>query len=101
MVIHEAEIAKVDKEYLLALKIPNNTLKIAITQDVPKDVQKVFNELIVILKNGVFNFELKDVDDKDIFYHVAKEYISQLNSELDDIYKEMKEYNLLGPDNNE
>ncbi len=101
MVTHEAEIIEVEKEYLLALKMPDNTLKIAITQDVPNDVKKVFNELIVSLKNGVFKFALKEVKDKDIFYHVAEEYISQLNSELDVIYKEMEEYNLLGPDNNE
>jgi hypothetical protein len=101
MVTHEAEIIEVDKEYLLALKMPDNMLKIAITQDVPNDVKKVFNELISSLKNGVFKFALNEIEDKDIFYHVAREYISQLNSELNVIYKEMKEYNLLEADNNE
>lgn len=101
MATHEAEIIKIDEEYFLALKLPDNKLEIAITQDLPKDVQKVFNELIVSLKNGVFSFSLKEQEQKDIYYDVAKEYISQLNSELDEIYKEMKECNLLNADNNE
>lgn len=95
MVTHEAEIIEDDKEYYLALKMPDNTLKIPITQDVPKDVQKVFNALIVSLKQGVFDFALEEVEDGDIIYHVAKEYFSQLNTELDDIYREMIEYDLL------
>ncbi|KMP10291.1 hypothetical protein UR09_06720 [Candidatus Nitromaritima sp. SCGC AAA799-A02] len=101
MVTHEADVIKIDEEYFLVLKLPDNKLKIAITQDLPKDVQKVFNDLIVSLKNGIFNFSLNEQEDKDIYYHVAKEYISQLNSELDEIYKEMKEYNLLDADNDE
>ncbi|MBC8287148.1 MAG: hypothetical protein H8E42_06705 [Nitrospinae bacterium] len=99
MVTHEAEIIEVDKEHFLALKMPDNTLKIAITQDAPKEVKKVFNELIVSLKNEVFKFSLKKQEDEDIYYHVAKEYISQLNSELNDIFKEMEEYSLLDGDN--
>lgn len=95
MATHEAEIIEDDEEYYLALKMPDNTLKIPITQDVPKDVQKVFNALIVSLKQGVFDFALEEVEDGDIIYHVAKEYISQLNTELDDIYREMREHDLL------
>ncbi len=99
MVTHEADIIKIDKEYFLALNLQDNVLKIAITQDIPKDVQNVFNELILSLKNGVFKFLLKEQEDADIYYDIAKEYISQLNLELDNIYKEMNEYNLLDTDN--
>jgi hypothetical protein len=39
----------------------------------------------------VFSISLKDAD-KDLFYHVAKEYLEQLNGELLDVYQEMEQY---------
>jgi len=101
METHEAEVIEIDKEYYLSLKVMDNTLNIPITKDVPKEVQKVFNQLILSLKKGVFKFSLKEVEDGDIIYHVAKEYISQLNSEVMDVYKEMEGYGLLEVDKNE
>jgi hypothetical protein len=95
MVTHKAKIVENDGEYYLSLEMPENAMSIPITKDVPKDVQNVFNQLIVSLKTGVFGFEVEEVDNGDIIYHVAKEYISQLNSELKDIYEEMKGYGLL------
>ena len=95
MVIHEAEVTERDKEQYIVLKLKDDMLNIPITQDLPKEVQKVFNKLIVALKKEMFTFSIAEVKDGDIFYHVAKEYIFQLNVELQDIYNEMKEYGLL------
>lgn len=98
MVTHKAKIIEIEKEYYLSIMLPDKPLNIPITQDVPKDVQDVFNQLITSLKNGVFELVLEEVENGDIIYHVAKEYISQLNSELVDVYEEMGNYDLLATD---
>ena len=95
METYKAEVIDDEQEHYLALKIPDNMLNIPITKDVPLEVQKVFNHLIVALKGGAFEFEIEQKDAGDIFYHIAKEYISQLNAELTDIYYEMEEHGLL------
>ncbi len=95
METHNAEITVTEDEYFLTLKLQDKILNIPITKDVPKDIQNIFNELIVTLKKGLLQFNMIDIEDGDIFYHVAKEYISHLNLELKDIYNEMKEQNLL------
>ncbi len=92
---YNAEITIDEDEYYLTLNLQEKNYRISITKDVPKDVQGVFNELIIELKNGLFQFSMSDVEDGDIFYHVAKEYIVHLNSEIKDIYSEMKEQGLL------
>jgi len=95
MEMHEANVVDVEGERYLLLKTPNENLKIPITKDKPKDIQEVFNKLIVLLKKGSFQFALEENDEGDIIYHVGKEYISQLNSELKDVFSEMKSYELL------
>ncbi|MCG7928940.1 MAG: hypothetical protein ABW104_16165 [Candidatus Thiodiazotropha sp. 6PLUC2] len=101
MEIHKADITQVQEDYFLELKLPENTLIIPITQDVPREIQKVFNKLIVALKSGAFNFELEEKDDGDIIYHVVTEYISQLNAELEDIFQELCEHGLVDKTEND
>ena len=95
MEIHKADITQDQEDYFLELKLPGNSLNIPITQDVPKEIQKVFNDLIVALKSGAFKFDLEEKDDGDIIYHVATEYIYQLNVELKDIFEELLEHGLV------
>lgn len=95
METYNAEITTIADECFLVLKIADKELSIPITKDLPKEVQNVFNELIRRLKNGLLQFNMKDVEDGDINYHVAREYISHLNLELQDIYEEMKQHGLL------
>ncbi|MDD5343391.1 MAG: hypothetical protein PHW12_03105 [Smithella sp.] len=66
-----------------------------LTKDEPNEIKKVFNELILHLKEGPLNFTLKEVEDGDLIYHVAKEYIKQLNTELTEVYKELEAHQLL------
>ena len=95
MIAHKAKIIAREGEHYLSLEMIDNTLDIPITQDEPNDILEVFNKLILALKNGVFEFEMEEVDDDDIIHQVGKLYISQLNSELSDIYSEMSDYDLL------
>ena len=95
MVMHKANIIDIEEERYLLLKIPEAECKIPITEDRPKDIQDVFNKLIFSLKKGLFQFELEESGEGDIIYHVGKEYISHLNSELKDVFDEMEGYDLL------
>jgi len=95
MVILNAAIVDIEGERYLLLKTPKEDLKIPITKDRPKDIQDVFNKLIVFLKKGLFQFELEVSGEGDIIYHVVKEYLSHLNSELENVFGEMKGCDLL------
>ncbi len=95
MEIFKAEVKEQDKEHFLVLEVKANALMIPITQDLPKEVKNVFNQLLAFLKEGCFKFDLKKVENGDIYYHISSEYIFQLNKELEDIYKEMKELGLV------
>jgi hypothetical protein len=101
MVTHKANIFDREGERYLALKTNEAELIIPITEDKPKDIQDVFNKLIVLLKKGLFQFELDETDEVDIIYQVGKEYITHLNSELNDVFKEMEGYELLEIDSAE
>jgi len=101
MVTHKANIVDIGGERYLVLKIPNEELKIPITEDRPKDIQDVFNKLILLLKKGLFEFKLEGSEELDIIYHVGKEYISHLNSELKSVFAEMKSHELLELENPE
>lgn len=94
MEIHEAKVEEIDKEHFLILGIKSESLHIPLTKDEPNEVKKVFNALLVELKKGQISFKMKDEEDGDIFYNVAKEYIAQLNSELEQVYEELIEHGL-------
>lgn len=91
----EAIVAEIDSEHYLVLKMNDRELKIPITKDEPKEVKSVFDELIKSLKNGPMQFQIKEVENGDIIYQIGKEYIAQLNSEMQKVYDELNSYGLL------
>ncbi len=90
----KATIIRCEQDTILELTVNEEHLKIVLTEDNPGNVKVVFNRLLEHLKKGVFNFELKD-DKEDLFFHISKEYITQLNSELSGVYKELEDLGLL------
>ena len=92
---YNAVVIEEESEHFISLSIQDRKLKIPLTKDEPNEVKKVFNELIVFLKKGIFNFTMEEKEDGDIFYHVAKEYVDQLNSELTDIHRELTDCSLI------
>lgn len=82
-----------DKSILVLQGVSNNH-EIILTEDNPNNIKSVFNNLIQDLKKGLFQFELED-SSNDLFHNICKEYIVQLNSELQSIYNEMDEFDLL------
>ena len=95
METYNAEVVEKDSECYLSFDVKGEKYNIPLTKDEPNEIKNVFNKLIINLKKGAFNFILPEKEDADIIYHVAKEYIDQLNTELHDIYKELEEYNLI------
>ncbi len=94
METHKAIIRREETKTDLVFSIGGKSLEINLTEDKPIEVKSVFNELLLELKKGEFKFELED-DKADLFFHISSEYISQLNSELSSIYKELEDYELL------
>lgn len=90
----KASIIRGDQNTILALQVSENRYDITLTDDNPNNVKSVFNKLLLKLKDGVYNFELED-STEDLYYHICKEYINQLNTELSSTYKELKDYELL------
>lgn len=94
METHKARIERKDDNAILKLALNSMELDIVLTEDKPNDVKSVFNKLLEQLKNGVFQFSLED-GKEDLYHHICKEYLTQLNAELNSIYQELKEYGLL------
>ncbi len=95
METHEAIVTEVDSEYCLSLKIENDVLDVPLTKDEPNEIKKVFNKLIIHLKQGPLKFTMTEEEDGDLIYQVAKEYVKQLNTELSEVYQELEAHQLL------
>lgn len=91
---HKATIERKDNSATLKLAYDKIVLDIVLTDDKPNDVKSVFNKLLEFLKTEVFEFSLLD-DKEDLYHHICKEYITQLNSELKSTYQELSDYGLL------
>jgi len=94
METHNATIERKEGTATLKLKLGETLLNIVLTEDKPNDVKSVFNKLLEHLKSGEFEFNLTD-DKEDLYFHICKEYITQLNVELKSTYKELQDNGLL------
>ena len=89
-----AKVIERDNEQCLILEIKGKELIIPLTQDEPNEIKMVFTSLILHLKKGPFQISIEEKEDGDIFHNIAKEYINQLNTELDAIRKELEAHSL-------
>lgn len=95
MEIHDAKVTVNESEHFLSLTIHDSILELPLTKDEPNEIKKIFNELITHLKNGPFKFNMEEKDDGDLIYYVAKEYVNQLNKELNEVYQELGSHQLI------
>jgi hypothetical protein len=86
----EASLVATDDTYCIQLD-GNPPIAIPVSEDNPKNVKLAFSALIRRLKSGPFVLKLKETEG-DLFFHVAKEYIEQLNRELAEVYSAMKKH---------
>ena len=94
METHKAKIERKNDGAVLKLVLNSTELDIVLTEDKPNEVKNVFNKLLEQLKNGLFSFLLED-EKEDLYYHICKEYITQLNTELNSIFQELSAHGLL------
>lgn len=93
METHNATIIREENSATLRLALSDLQLDIVLTEDKPNDVKNVFNKLLEQLKNGEYQFILTD-SKEDLYFHICKEYLIQLNAELKSIYKELEDNEL-------
>ena len=94
MATHNATIERKETGATLKLVIGDEELNIVLTEDNPNEVKSVFNKLLIHLKDHEIEFNLTD-DKEDLYLHICKEYITQLNAELKSTYKELEDNGLL------
>lgn len=94
MATYNATIDRNGTSAILKLALGEAVLDILLTEDKPNDVKTVFNKLLEQLKSGEFGFTLSD-EKEDLYHHICKEYLTQLNSELESTYKELQDNGLL------
>lgn len=90
----KASIKRDTSNASLVLEINGKKLEILLTDDNPNDIMSVFNSLLKDLKKELIQFKLDDTKD-DLYFHICKEYIKQLNAEIKEIHSELTDYNLL------
>lgn len=89
----KANLRKQEEKYFIDILF-DTTISIPISDDDHNEVKSAFNLLIEQLKDRAFSIELNEAD-KDLFYHVAVEYLEQLNIELLSVHQEMEQYGFL------
>lgn len=94
MEANKATIKRTEDSSSLVLYVNGQEFEIVLTDDNPNNIKEVFNNLLKELKKGLFEFELKD-DGDDLYHHICSEYLVQLNSELNSVYQELQDHDLL------
>ena len=89
-----AIVRSADDLYFIEIEVGDENVMIPMSEDKSNEVKSAFNKLINRLKDGRFRIELEDPGE-DLFSQVAKEYISQLNREIQEVYGDMENYGLV------
>lgn len=84
----KASVVEEDEKYFIEIAIKEEPIWIPLSEDKPNEVKSVFNKLIERIKEGAFEIELEEVSE-DLFSQVAKEYLTQLNREIEEVHDEM------------
>lgn len=94
MVTIKATVVQVDEKNFIKIEDEEHAITIPMSEDQPNEVKSAFNRLIARIKGGEFQIELAEVGE-DLFSQVAKEYIMQLNREIQEVQGEMKQNGLV------
>ncbi|MCL2290451.1 MAG: hypothetical protein FWC34_07090 [Bacteroidetes bacterium] len=94
MEIKKATIKREETNSYLVLEVGSSPLLITLTDDNPNEIKSVFNNLLKELKKGAFKFNLED-ETLDLYHYICVEYITQLNVEMQAIYTELLDYELI------
>jgi hypothetical protein len=89
-----ATVESIDDKYFIKIKTGDEEISIPMSEDKPNEVKSAFNKVITRIKAGEFQIKLEEIGE-DLFSMVAKEYLSQLNREIQEVHGEMKQLGLL------
>ena len=89
-----AEVVEIKEKHFIRIINADEEVKIPLSDDKPNDVKSAFNQLIMWIKETNYEIEMEDVG-TDLFSQVAKEYISQLNREIQEVRGEMEDLDLV------
>lgn len=90
----KAMVENADDKYFLRIKVDSGDVVIPLSDDNANAVKSAFNRLIQRIREGEFKIQL-DKEGDDLFSMVAKEYLTQLNKEIREVYSQIKELGLL------
>lgn len=96
METRKATIRREAENTYLVLSGNDKNYEIILTDDNPNNVKDVFNSLLQDLKKKRFKYELEDAVN-DLYYNICNEYLKQLNIELEAVYTELEDFELLEP----
>ena len=90
----KAAVTEVDNMHFIRIENDGKRINIPLSEDKPNEVKGAFNELLVWVKESEIEIEMDEVG-TDLFSQVAKEYISQLNREIQEVRHEMERLGLV------
>ncbi len=93
MEIVKASVIQDQGKHFIKIDPEGLGITIPMSEDKPNEIKSAFNKIIARLKLGEFQIELEDIG-PDLFSQVAKEYILQLNREIEEVHGEMLQYQL-------
>lgn len=95
METRKVKILRNDDKIALQFELKNDFIEIILGEESPTNIKSAFNFILHELKDGIFSFILTD-EVEDLYSEIAKEYLKQLNQEMEIIYKEIQAgYNTL------
>lgn len=94
MATYKATVVEVDEKRLIKIECEGEDICIPMSDDRPTEVKSAFNKLIRRVKEVEFQIVYEAAAD-DLFAQVAREYITQLNREIQEVRGEMQKYGLI------
>ena len=89
-----ATVVELDEKHFIKIGAEDDMIQIPMSEDKPNEVKSAFNRLIARIKDGEFQIEVDEVGEE-LFSQVAKEYVTQLNKEIKEVYGEMVHHGLV------
>jgi hypothetical protein len=90
----KAAVVEIEEKHFIRIVNAGEEINIPLSDDKPNDVKSAFNRLIMWIKKGEVEIEIEEVG-PDLFSQVAKEYINQLNREIQEVREEMEDLELV------
>lgn len=87
----DARVINIEDNHYIEIDI-EPMVRIPISSDEPNNVKSAFGTILTRLRNGLFQINLLEDPQQNLFYLVAVEYIGQLNAELTEVFHELERH---------